>query len=578
MALVRHEQIASMFRNGLVTIPLTTLAAAVLVGLFLSLGVVDPVVGLTWLALLTLQTAVRVGLLLAWRRVLPSAEESGRWATWFTLGVLVGGVLWGIGTLLLMPADRFDLQLLFLLTITAIVYASIASFGGWLPAFYSFLFPALVPSIFWSLFQATPEHIAYALMAAIWVPAIAMLGLRYSRSLERSTALSFENAALAEEARLQKAAAEEANAAKSRFLASASHDLRQPVHALGLFAGALRHEPLPEKAGVLAAQIDGAVDALDQLFVALLDASRLDAGAITPELRPVDVGDMLERLQAEMEAAAHGKGLTLDLHVGGSAWVTSDPILLQRVLRNLISNAIRYTQHGRILVAVRTAGRSKAAIEIWDTGPGIPEAQRERVFEEFYRGPDSQGQDRGGLGLGLSIVRRLCDLMDHDLELHSRTERGTLFRVRAPLTTAPGIEAVVDAPLSVDASARIWVIDDDPAVRAAMEALLGSWGHSVVVSASSADMLALLDQDPRPPQAILCDLRLEKEDGVDVLRRLQARFASPVPAALITGETEPERLREAAASGLPLLHKPVARAPLRALIGNLIRGSCEAAP
>jgi signal transduction histidine kinase/CheY-like chemotaxis protein len=454
------------------------------------------------------------------------------------------------------------------------VYASISSFGGWLPAFYAFLFPALVPGVVWSLFQDSPEHFAYSALAGIWIPAIAVLGFRYSRNLERLIALGYENAALAEDARRQKAAAEEANAAKSHFLASASHDLRQPVHALGLFVGALHHENLPRRARELAAQIDGAADALDKLFVALLDVSRLDAGVITPEARAVDAGAMLVRLRAEMTPAAAARGLRLDVHTQ-PAWVRSDPILLERIVRNLMSNAIRYTSEGRILAAVRVAGRREAAIEIWDTGQGIPEEQRERVFEEFYRSNQSEGL-QGGLGLGLAIVRRLCALLQHGLELRSKPGQGSMFRVRVPLTAAPEKGPAV-APGALAPGTRVWVIDDDASVRSAMEALLGSWGHLVTSGASSADLLTHFDRDPRTPHVILCDWRLGDEDGVQALGRLRTRLASNVPAALITGDISPERLREATARGLPLLHKPVGPAQLRALIGNLVRGAAEPA-
>jgi signal transduction histidine kinase/CheY-like chemotaxis protein len=571
---VRHEQTVHMYRNGLVTIPVTLLAGGVLIALLQGLGVVPPVAAWTWLALLALQSAGRVGLLLAWKRAAPRPADWRRWAQWFMGGVLVGGILWGVGTLFLMPPGRFDLQLVILLTITALVYGSIASFGGWLPAFYAFLFPALAPSVIWSLLQGDVEHVAYAVLALIWIPAIAVLGFRYSHSLERSISLGFENAALAEDARRQKAAAEEANAAKSRFLASASHDLRQPVHALGLFAGALRHEQLPPRAAELAAQIDGAVETLDKLFIALLDVSRLDAGVVNPEPRAIDAGAMLSRLAMEMRPVAEAKGIEVRTHAP-AAWIRSDPILLERVVRNLMSNAVRYTSAGSVLIAVRAAGRAEAAIEVWDTGPGIPDDQRERVFEEFYRPRERQGDGQGGLGLGLAIVRRLCRLMGHSLDLRSRPGHGSVFRIRVPITAAPTTADAPPAEPQIAPGSRVWVIDDDPTIRVAMEALLGSWGHQVTTGASSDDMLAHLDRDPRSPHAILCDWRLESEDGVTAIRRLQAKFTAPVPAALITGDTDPERLREATASGLPLLHKPVARAPLRALIGNLVRLNAE---
>ncbi len=561
---------ASLYRNGLVTIPVTWLAGAVLALVLVNAGGASPVAAWIWFGLLSAQTITRVALSFIYKRAKPAAEDWKPWADRVTAGSVIGGLVWGVGTLFLMPPDRFDLQMLVVLIVSALVYGSAVSMALWPPAFYSFFLFAMTPLAVWSLFQGTVEHIAYGLLAGIWIPAVGVMSLRFSRSSVKALAVGLENAALAADLRQQKLAAEEANLAKSRFLASASHDLRQPVHALGLFVGALKQQPLPIMATQMVEQIDGAVDAIDKLFIALLDVSRLDAGVVKPDPREVDVRAMLERLAREMRPVSEAKGLTLRVHAG-PVWVRSDPVLLERVVRNLLSNAIRYTDEGAVLVAVRAAGRRQAAIEIWDTGRGIPEAQRELVFQEFYRPETSVRDNAGGLGLGLAIVRRLCALMDHELDLRSVVGRGSVFRIRAPITLAPAVAVTAAQPAIAVSAARILIIDDDPAIRSAMEALLGAWGYEVATAASGDAALALLERDRRSPAAILCDYRLGGENGLAVIASLQSKLASPVPAALITGDTDPERLREAAASGLPILHKPLARAPLRALLGNLVR-------
>jgi two-component system, sensor histidine kinase len=566
---LRREQIASLYRNSVVGIPAAWIAAGVLAALLLYLDAVALNVAAIWFGIVTLQTAARLALSWAHRRAQP-IKDWRRWGDWFTWGCVAGGLVWGVGTLFLMDPARFDLQMLIVVLITGLVYGGLSSFGSWMPAFYGFFLPALAPSAVWSLAQGDAAHVAYGLLAAIWIPAVATLARRYNRSFVQSLRLAFENAALAEDLQRQKEIADEANAAKSRFLASASHDLRQPVHALGLFVGALKAEPLDAAPRRLVDQIDETVDGLDGLFTALLDVSRLDAGVVRAEPRPTPVWPMLQRLVGELKPAAEAKQLRLRLR-GGEHWVQSDPILLERIARNLLSNAVRHTRRGGVLVALRVGPRDEAWIEVWDTGPGIDETQRGLVFQEFYQIAGSERSSESGLGLGLAIVRRLADLLGHRLELHSVPGRGSMFRLRVPLalpqapSSAPR-EAADGAP-----RALIWVIDDEAAARAGMDALLTSWEHEVVTAASGAEMLAKHVADTRTPHLILCDYRLASEDGISVVRTLRARLSAPVPAALITGDTGPDRLREAAASGLPLLHKPVSKARLRALIGNLLR-------
>jgi len=567
---VRQEQVAGLYKNVLVGMMSTWLAGGVLALLLVQQHVIDVAVAAVWFGIVTLLTIARVALALVYARA-PDAKRAWRkWASWFTAGCIAGGLSWGVGSVFMMAPDRLDLQLLVIVLLSAIVYGALASFGRWIPAFYGFFLPAMIPTAIWSLAQGDVVHVAYALLAAIWIPSVAWLALRFNAGVVQALTLGFENAALAEDLRAQKQLAEDANLAKSRFLAAASHDLRQPVHALGLLVGALKHERLEPAAASLVDKIDAATESLDDLFSALLDISRLDAGVVEPRVRPVAVGPLLERLADEVRPEAEAKGIDVRVRPR-DVWVLSDAVMLERIARNLISNAVRHTERGSVLAAVRIV-EGRGAIEVWDTGPGIAAHERELVFREFYQADKSRTK---GLGLGLSIVRRLCTLLGHEIDLRSRLGRGSVVRVSARLAQAPEAADAAPLPLRETCAGRIWVIDDDHGVRAGMQALLTNWGHEVSVAASADEMLGAYAQDKRLPDAILCDYRLTEGDGFAAIDRLRRELGASVPAALITGDTAPEQLRQAAASGLPVLHKPVVKARLRALIGNLVRAGAE---
>jgi signal transduction histidine kinase len=372
---------------------------------------------------------------------------------------------------------------------------------------------------------------------------------------------------------------EAANLAKSRFLAAASHDLRQPLHALNLFVAQLRTETDQFERSRVIAQIDAAVMAMDDLFNALLDISKLDAGVLAPDVTDFPIAQILKRIERTFAPAAREKGLRLRI-VPSNAWVRSDFILLERILLNLVSNAIRYTDRGGVTVGCRRRGRV-LRIEVWDSGIGIPEDQRDNVFNEFYQLADPERSRRGGLGLGLSIVDRLCRLLDHRLEVTSTLGKGSRFAVSLPLAAAlpqsieRGIahKAVTD-PVS---GKLILVIDDDALVLNAMRGLLRSWGCRVVTAESDNSMLASLAAADLRPDLVISDFRLsDGNTGIEMIGRLRTTFSAPIPAFLITGDIAPERLREARAVGLHLLHKPVGPMALRAMLHRLLRGSGDA--
>jgi signal transduction histidine kinase len=362
-----------------------------------------------------------------------------------------------------------------------------------------------------------------------------------------------------------------ANLAKSQFLAVASHDLRQPLHALNLLAAQLRSERDQAERARLAMRIDTAIANMNELFNALLDISKLDAGALAATVTAFPVADVLKRIDATFAAVARDKGLHFSV-VASTAWVRSDAILLERVLNNLVSNALRYTIEGGIVVGCRRLG-DRLRIDVCDSGMGIPDDQQRSIFIEFYRGPQSEERFGEGLGLGLAIVERLCALLDHQIGLVSTVGKGTRFSVSVPMVpiltgthyvrrTDPGAYDPLRDRLVV-------VIDDDELVREGTAGLLRSWGCRVV--AAPEDRAALADLDGAVPDLIICDYHLQKaRTGIDAIAQIRATCGRTIPAFLISGDISKARLRETRAGGLHLLHKPVNPMALRAMISSLL--------
>jgi signal transduction histidine kinase/CheY-like chemotaxis protein len=364
--------------------------------------------------------------------------------------------------------------------------------------------------------------------------------------------------------------AESASRAKTRFLASASHDLRQPIHALSLFAGSLLLRELDRRSGAIAAQIDKAVRVLTSQLDGLLDISRLDAGVVEQSVCALDLGTLLAEMAEEYRPLAERKQLEIQHQCSETLTVRTDPLLLRRVLGNLISNAVKYTAIGTVHLSAEAVDRVRARVVVRDTGTGIPEAEQERVFEEFYQIGNPERDRAQGLGLGLAIVRRIVDLLDLRLTLRSTPGIGTeitleLPRVRDESLAIPG---VVHDPKRAITRRRVLVIDDEEDVRLGMETLLEELGFSVRTAASTEGALdATRDFEPA---LVLADLRLRGEDSglraIDALRRLWPTL----PALLISGDTAPERLREARDAGVELLHKPLQPGRLRDAIARVL--------
>jgi GAF domain-containing protein/CheY-like chemotaxis protein len=391
--------------------------------------------------------------------------------------------------------------------------------------------------------------------------------------------IAIENARLFEEIQDKSRQLEIANKYKSHFIASASHDLRQPLHALNLFVAQLQTESDPAERKRLIDRVDAAVSSMNELFGALLDMTKLDAGMLEPSFTEFPLQRLLDRIETTFADAAREKGLRLRV-VPSRAWIRSDPILLERILLNLVSNAVRYTAHGKVVVGCRRAG-GNLRIDVCDSGPGIPQDQQRRVFGEFYQfaAADTERRTGTGLGLGLAIVDRLGQLLGHAVELDSRPGRGSRFSVSVPAAAVDlgtawrtwSGSAPYSPSLDPAQGKLVVVIDDDPLVLEAMGGVLRSWGCTVIGGESGPAALSHIQTHARRPDLIVSDYRLASGTGIEAIRQLREKFGEDVPAFLISGDTAPERLRDAAANGFQLLHKPVPPMRLRAMLNQLLK-------
>ncbi|MDZ7670567.1 MAG: hybrid sensor histidine kinase/response regulator [Gammaproteobacteria bacterium] len=366
---------------------------------------------------------------------------------------------------------------------------------------------------------------------------------------------------------------EAANEYKSHFLASASHDLRQPLHALNLFIAQLHTESDTGERSRLVERIDAAVSSMNELFEVLLDMSRLEAGIVEPHVSDFPIARVFRRIESTFADAARHKGLRLSV-VASSARVRSDPTLLERILTNLVSNAVRHTARGGVVVGCRRRG-GRLRLDVCDSGPGIPRDQQRNVFDDYYQLEAAEPERGAGFGLGLAIVDRLGRLLDHEVELDSRPGRGSRFSVWLP--PAARQDAANEAPASpviVDPARGklVVVIDDDPLVLEGMGGILGSWGCRLVAADSAQTALSGIEEQRQPPDLIIADYRLaDGATGIQAIERLRGELGADIPAFLISGDTAPERLRDARACGIHLLHKPVAPMRLRAMLNQLLK-------
>jgi len=366
----------------------------------------------------------------------------------------------------------------------------------------------------------------------------------------------------------KKEEAERANQAKSQFLAAASHDLRQPMHAISLYVEAMQPQVAGREAATTLGKIQTAVVAMETLFCGILDISKLDAGAVVPEISSLSVKELIDSMEKEFRDEAHTKGLRLQCRAC-DALIASDPVLLRRILCNLVSNAIRYTDRGGVLIAARKR-QGGVRFQVWDSGQGIQPEHLENIFHEYFQAANPQRDRTQGLGLGLAIVDRLADLLQHPLAVHSRPGVGTVFSLDVPIGQAAPVQADARSTLEdmTQLHGLVAIVDDDAMVLDSLRTLLEGWGFNVVMAASASDLLKQLAQ---APDLLITDYRLGAEDGLALTKIVHDTYPdTSIPTILITGDVSEASVRSLSSTSCQVLHKPVRPARLRALITHLL--------
>lgn len=538
-------------------------------------------VRLPWLVFVVALLLVRVWLLHSYTQV-PNTTANVRQRVTHTtvLGTLTAACFGFIGFMGATPENP-TINVLVVMLCTGMVAGATAAYSHMVVMYVLYLFTLMLPLAF-RLYSFNDDD--FRLMAGLilaYLPICLGISRSTRASIMRSINLRYANITLLdnlthEKQRAEQALAseEQANLAKSRFLAAASHDLRQPLHSLRLFTTTLALQTSNSQHKDLVAQIDSSVKSLEELFNALLDISKLDAGTVVVDKRHMHLDILLSQIKEELTPIADERGLAFEVALEDHVLHT-DALLLERLLRNLISNAIRYTDSGKVCISTqRSQDNSLVWITVADTGMGIPEADQMRVFDEFVQ-LDNEERDRNrGIGLGLSIVKRLGKLLDVPIELTSEEGKGSLFKVGVPMGDAAQIASSLPGsrPTAVNdhvGSLFVLVIDDEEEVCLAIESLLETWGCVVMSATSGTAALQQLAEIGEVPDIIVSDYRLRGEEtGGDVVFDIRRSLARDIPAIILTGDIAPERLIDIKALGLPTLHKPCEPDDLRYLLAQ----------
>lgn len=520
---------------------------------------------LMWAGAIFALTAIRMVVVRRDLAISHAVEQATRRGRKYAMLAGLSGCLWGSIGILFFSPENTVVTVFICIVLAGMTGGSVASQSSFLPSYYAFSLPTVLPFALRSFAHGD------ALFSILGVLSLFLLGvnLAYSRNLQRtvreSVALRFENTELIAQLRQEKERAESASRSKSQFLAAASHDLRQPTHALGLYIATLRSlcsapTVRADEVGGVANKLQNALKGLVQLLDVLLDISKLDAGVVKVKQEVFDVQEMLETLDQQFAAVAIEQKLRFTVRPS-SVLVRTDRSLLHSILANFISNALRYTEHGKILVGVRHRG-DFIEIQVLDTGIGIAQEHSDLIFREFYQIGNVARRREHGLGLGLAIVKRTADLLGVHVLMHSIPQRGSVFSVSLPIVAAPSKQTSAVLNITGMAGSKIvLVVDDDVDVLDSMRALLSTWGHQVIAAGGLDEALLLAQHRVKNGLAfdmILSDFRLaENTSGIDVVRAVRQVCSNEIPAVIITGDTSTESINQIVASSLKILHKPL---------------------
>ncbi|HEB55901.1 MAG TPA: response regulator [Gammaproteobacteria bacterium] len=581
--MILAERIHIIFHQPLLKILLLGQGITVGITVIFLWGTVAPELLLVWLAWMVVMTIFWGGITLYYRHTLPPPQKAKRWAYIYLCSGLLLGATWGVTAFWPRVLADPSATVFLAIVVFGITTAGLAVFAPLLPAFYAFTMLSLVPYAIHFFIEGGKLYVTLGVMFLLYLLIILIIGDNMRRTLLESVLLRFENMelvndlikknTLAEKAREQ---AVQAGMEKSKFIAAASHDLRQPLHALGLFVDALESRIRFPEVRKIVDNVRLATATLSDLMNGMLDISKLDAGVLQPVVSEFSIQPLLDRIAIEAEQNASEKGLRFRLR-HCRAVVRSDSNMLDRILRNLVANAIHYTEQGSILVACRYR-KKNLCIEVRDSGIGIDKNKLEKIFKDFYQ-VDNPERDRAkGHGLGLAIVERLAKLLGHTLTVNSKPGQGSTFCLCLPRVTnlSPTLEMPPSPPVYLDdvAGATVLVIDDEIMVCEGMADILTRWGCKALLADSAETAWEQLKANGLQVDVIISDYRLrENKTGVEAIECLQKKTRQVFPVIIVTGDTAADRLREANASGYHLLHKPVSPGKLRSLLSYLLNDS-----
>lgn len=573
-AVVKAEQIKAFFSET----NDQNLAGALVLSLLIYV-VHDGIPAWTWqpaLFALYVVTLVRAWLVWQYHRA-PASRSSLEWGRSQAITGGMSGVCWGAANTAMLAHLPTELQLVILTVITVAASSNASEGFSYVPPSRAYILASIGPPALWLLTVGERLQTILGLMLLVFVPMTIWQARKRNRMFIEAQQLRFRNEILARELTVQRDAAEQAYLTKARFLAAASHDLRQPMQALSIFHELLGQEIRNDERGSrILANAQKAAEGMRTLLDALLDVSRLDANVITPNFRAFPVQTLLNQMESEFMPVAGQMNIRLRV-MPCSALIVSDPVLLGQVLRNLLSNALRYAPDGRVLLGCRRRD-NHLDIAVFDTGIGIAPDQHAKIFGEFYQIGNKARDRNQGLGLGLAIVERVVRLLDHALAMRSEPGRGSCFSVAVPMATIADARPEVQ-PSDMDqihvtgslAGRRILMIDDEEAIRSGMCDLLQGWGCEVITAGSCAEALERAAACPAPLDAVISDIGLPGQgNGIDAIAALRDRFGVQLPALLITGDTSQAALQATREAGLIMLHKPIKPARLRAALTKVV--------
>lgn len=567
---IYREQIRLIYAQGPVLVLGATLCA-IIVTVYLWRFMPQSTLFL-WLGAITLTTVLRIWVIRTYQRITEAERERRHWGVFFWIGTLSAGIIWGAWPLMFYSVYNTEAMLLISTVFAGMVAVSAASGNIYMASFLSFSVPLVTPLAITHILSGNSVLSLTGILLLVFLAVNYFLASRGSLQFRELIRSRFEIQELLEQLEAEKTVADRAVIAKSRFLAAASHDMRQPLHALGLFLRALRNRETDSRQLRIIDDMSMSSESLNGLFNSLLDVSRLDAEIIEFMPTHVLIEELFDGLRAQFVQQSANKGIELIVK-SRDCVVYTDAILFERVLRNLLSNAVQYTSHGQVVLSCEEASDGSKIISLLDTGIGIPQEEREEIFSEYYQ-LNNPERDRGkGLGLGLSIVRRLCDLMGLQISLESAVNHGTEFRILVPAgDPAQARKSKEDSTPFKVKEFCVLLIDDEQQVLQGTRHMLEGWGCEVMLAKSVRDALSVIALGKNTPDLVLSDYRLrDGNNGVDAVAAIRESLEYEVPAVVVTGDTSPERLKEVIKAGLLLLHKPVPPDELQQLLNHLWR-------